>query len=342
MSVSDEERVARSAHAWHRGSKMAGGTKMPMLNRELMMSWNAVERQRYFQSGGLYFPSSKPTGRPDVVRPHQKTMDLEGCAEELCAYLGIEEGDRLRVALVGNGGLSEMCRKQLLLGKFDHVVRFNDPKNYRMGDAPSTLHVVRTRWDAMDAPYTGLALYKRHVPLLLVGSGMTLEKPLNDLPGIHKCPDGDWYEVAAHLNIGGLKLFPGDKATEFTNMHDQGPSTGLWAISVFQIIEGVREIHTFGMNWAFDDSPDGRRYNHSSEEGYLVKESGLYTKVKVHPPPSDEYDPPTIDNEATARQKSVDNSGIPYWSPFMRSNPAVFKAQIAQTNRHKLNVPPIF
>jgi hypothetical protein len=183
---------------------------------------------------------------------------------------------------------------------------------------------------------------------------LILGKPLNELPGVYKCPDGDWYEVAASLDLGRSKFFPGEKAAEFTLKEPQGPSTGLWTMALFQIIPEVKEIHTFGMNWAFDNDAEdvaaqgipGKKYSHSSEEGVLVQEgkteSGerVFSKVTVHPTPTREYDPPTIDNPATARQKSTDLSGYPFWSTFITSNREAFKAMTG--NRFRNHTPPTF
>lgn len=306
-----EERLAREAFEWHRKGKLSKDTRMPclLMNREVMNSWSPVERQRYFESGGLYLPATKQLGPPPDAadreartRPRRRSstqisnqMGIDDCIQELREYFKMaERAEPFRVAMVGNGPLSEKCRKQVIEGNFDIVVRFNDQKNYRVGDAPTTLHVARFRVDSYDAPFCGLALYKRHAPLLLLGNHALFKKPLNEFEGIYPCPDGKWYDVAASFDLNEARLFPDEPAADFLTETNKHPSAGLWALGLFQMIEEVSEIHTFGMNWAFngDEDPEGGRiqYNHSDEEGALVK-SHVFSKIKIHPPPSTEYDP---------------------------------------------------
>jgi hypothetical protein len=322
--ISNEEKLARRAYKYHRSGEHGEDTGMPLIHREFIRScWSELEQRRYFESAGLYFPASKQIGPPPgaATREAQQRMDLEGCAAQLREYFTMAEqhDSPLRVALVGNGGLSKADREELHRCNFDHIVRFNDQKNYEVGDAPSTLHAVRHRVDGNDAPFTGLASYKRSAPLLLLGSGITL-KPLNELKGVYKCPDGDWYDVAATLDITKLEIFPGEEATEFINRDPraQKASSGLYTMTLLQSIEEVGEIHTFGMNWNFTEEAAC-----SDEEGHLVRNSGFYDKVIVHETPTEDYDPPLAGEEASSRgnefQKTLDRIA-PSKSMFMAAN----------------------
>ena len=92
--------------------------------------------------------------------------DDGGAVKEMRQCLGV--GSAMRVALVGNGSLSEHDRRDIEHGGFDHVLRFNDMKNWRKGER-KTLHVVRYRPDAWDGPFSGLSKYEHGCPLVLVG-----------------------------------------------------------------------------------------------------------------------------------------------------------------------------
>jgi hypothetical protein len=350
----DEERMAKQAYAWHHGGPQSD-IKMPMLNKEMIMSWSKLERQRYFESGGLYLPATKQIGPPPEAAEREdkkrwrrrerydvpNQMGMDSCADELREYFRMRErGEPLRVALVGNGPLSEADRAELHHRDFAIVVRFNDQKNYRVGDAPTTLHVCRCRVDGYDAPFCGLALYKRHAPLLLLGDPVTLCKPLNEFRGVYKCPDGKYYDVAASLDLSGTEFFPGEAATDFTREKEKHPSAGLWAIGIFQIIPEVSEIHTFGMNFNFKDerkgiplTRSGGRYCHSTEEGDLVRDPVFFPKVTVHATPNNHYDPHKELNALTEGQRSIDMTGFANWSSFMTANPRAMKQGRARNGR---------
>jgi len=70
-----------------------------------------------------------------LPEPNQTTPELNQTT--------LEKGRRTgRVAIVGNGPLSDKDREAIASGAHDEVVRFNDLKNYREGE-PFTLHSVR-------------------------------------------------------------------------------------------------------------------------------------------------------------------------------------------------------
>ena len=71
-----------------------------------------------------------------LPEPNQTTPELNQTT--------LEKGRRTgRVAIVGNGPLSDKDREAIASGAYDEVVRFNDLKNYRDGE-PFTLHSVRS------------------------------------------------------------------------------------------------------------------------------------------------------------------------------------------------------
>lgn len=246
-----------------------------------------------------------------------------GTSAALRAHLGIRrsrDGKGLRVALIGNGGLSEPDRAAIAAidrgaHRFAHVVRFNDMKNLRKGER-TTLHVCRYRPDAWDGPYSGLSCYKRGAPLLLLGPDEGLAVPLNATFGVFPCPDGPRYEVAATLNRR-VHVLPSVPESEAINkLSRYGPSTGLYIIALFQSMDEVDEIHTFGMNWAFNASPV---HGHSAGEGTLV--TRYCTKVTVHPTPTNEYEPP---NQEYLRRQPVP---APSEDPWLPPRPKIFQGR---------------
>ena len=359
----DLEQMART---WHSDGPHRDVT-MPIVNADLMKRWSSSDNKRFFESAGLFMPATVQEAAslhanaaaapaPDAAPPRKmprypaKTVshkemkkDVEGCQDQLRQYFGWTGSEKLRVALIGNGPLSQNCRDDLRNGNFDHVVRFNDQKNLREGDAPSTLHFVRERPDGIDAPFTGLARYRQHAPLVLLGGGYIMSKPLHETEGIYPCPDGRAYHVAGYMDLGKCVAFKGEEAAAFLSDRDKvkaGPSTGMWAICLFQLMPEVAEIHTFGMNWAFDDQTKwgmNASYPHTSDEGWLVRDSGLCCKVTVHETPIQEYDPEPEDGAKpshTSHQEAMDQTRVPVWTPYMMRNKAVFKQQIAQKYRN--------
>ena len=167
-----------------------------------MKRWSSSDNKRFFESAGLFMPATVQEAAslhanaaaapaPDAAPPRKmprypaKTVshkemkkDVEECQDQLRQYFGWTGSEKLRVALIGNGPLSQNCRDDLRNGKFDNVVRFNDQKNMRDGDAPSTLHFVRERPD-------GIARLSRTrqlcaPPLVLLGGGYIMSKPLHE------------------------------------------------------------------------------------------------------------------------------------------------------------------
>lgn len=238
----------------------------------------AVLRPRYPSStidASTTTAAANDDGGPEML------ADDQGTIERIRSVLKIA-GGRRRIALVGNGGISEEQRK-LIAKDYDHVVRFNDMKNLRDGDR-TTLHVCRYRLDCWDAPYSGLSCYRRAVPLLLIGGedehGHCPD--LNDRYGVHPCPDGRRYDVAATLKRK-TRVLPSIPEAASANEATYGPSTGLYVIALFHAMAEVAEIHTFGMNFQFYEK------SHSRHEGRLVD---LYCKkVTVHKTPTSEYEP---------------------------------------------------
>jgi hypothetical protein len=215
-------------------------------------------------------------------------LDDDGSTREtLRRHLRIVAGLHLHIAIVGNGGLSEDQRKHISSSAFDHVVRFNDMKNMRVGER-TTLHAVRYRVDAWDGPYSGLSCYMRNAPLLLVGEDDNGRFPANG-PGTFPCPDGARYEIAATLSTR-VKVLPGLSDAAPVSTARYGPSTGLYVIALFHSMAEVSEIHTFGMNWSFGDPM--RAHGHSPEEGSIVARH--CKKVTVHTTPTSEYEPPSM------------------------------------------------
>ena len=150
----------------------------------------------------------------------------------------------LKIALVGNGGLTEDCRRSIRDGDFHHVVRFNDMKNRRRGER-KTLHVVRYRPDAWDGPFSGLSKFEHGCPLILVGDDHILTQPLDTEHGCYPSPGGRPYDVVARLSTR-LRVFPTRRAAEPVNSARYGPSTGMLLVALFHARPEVTEIHTFG------------------------------------------------------------------------------------------------
>lgn len=168
------------------------------------------------------------------------------------------------VALVGNGPVSEEQRKEINTKNFDFVLRFNDMKNYRVGDRVDVL-VCREIENTHE-----------------YNNSNHCNKCKKMLVGMHAKEDLDRNGANMYIETKKMHYFElfNRKENFFLN---QQPSTGAIVISEIQTNSKVKKIDVYGMNFNHI-SPV-----HNKNEGNIIRK--YCEKCRFHKTPSKTYLP---------------------------------------------------
>lgn len=180
------------------------------------------------------------------------------------------------VAVVGNGPISEKDRCEINRD-YDCVVRFNDMKNYKLGDV-TTVHAIRP----LAAVYPGIT--KSDVPVWPVIFNKTqlpvTERTVLDPIIVHERSNGTRNVIKDGILFPGCNACNKKKCSHSLAKH--GPSTGAAVIDELNRARNVESIHVYGMNW------NGGSHHVDFKHSDLI--SRCCDKCVLHPTCSDEYD----------------------------------------------------
>lgn len=153
------------------------------------------------------------------------------------------------IAIVGNGPLNENDYNKI--NKHDFVYRFNDTKNFRIGDKITHLIVRQT---GLTTNITGLndnyKTDKKIQNIIYIGtSKLLLEKIKKNNPSIHVTMI-EVYEDSLHKDKEYKHLLKfGNNIIEQPKL-SSGPSSGFLLIQ--NIYNKQQQLNIFGMNWNFN------------------------------------------------------------------------------------------
>tara|TARA_B110000046_G_C12992410_1_gene398424 strand:- start:1120 stop:1908 length:789 start_codon:yes stop_codon:yes gene_type:complete len=190
---------------------------------------------------------------------------------------GMEDVCRGSVAVVGNGPITISDRDKIN-SEYDCVVRFNDMKNYKNGDA-LTLHVSRLTNEGF---FPGTEKSDASVPFLPVASDVYLVHNNDSL----QSRSNVLTPVITNKKTNAPPLFGGCVACGGEVCHhgqaSYGPSTGALALSELDRSNAVQDIHVYGMNW------NGASYHVDFKYPDLV--ANCCSKCTIHPTANANYD----------------------------------------------------
>tara|TARA_B110000046_G_C12957708_1_gene383075 strand:+ start:697 stop:1344 length:648 start_codon:yes stop_codon:yes gene_type:complete len=191
--------------------------------------------------------------------------------EELCTG---------KVAVVGNGPISEEDRQEINRD-YDCVVRFNDMKTYRKGDALTVqvsrdVHGYMPGVNKADVPLWPVA----HNSDVVAHNGALRGRNVLDPLLVHESSNGDENEI-----VDGV-LFPGCDACDSRECrHSEsraGPSTGALVLNALERSPAVDSLHVYGMNW------NGGAHHVDFKHPNVVAD--CCTKCVIHRTANEEYD----------------------------------------------------
>ena len=180
-----------------------------------------------------------------------------------------------RIAVVGNGPLSKANRNEL--NSFDCVVRFNDLKNMKQGDA-LTVHAIRHVDRGKNSFLPGLekTVKNSHVLPIIQRSKLMQKFPANALPPLYVDENGIDRQ---------LEIF--EKCENGVQYHHSltrsGPSTGSLVISYLNKASSTKSIDVYGMNW------NGGDFHLDFKDPTIV--ARCCNKCTIHPTHSQRYLP---------------------------------------------------
>jgi len=196
-----------------------------------------------------------------------------------------------KVAVVGNGAISESDRRGINSGYYDCVVRFNDMKNITSGET-ATVHATRyTRYSMNKFP--GLSLHKDGFsPIILpivakesdMDYGMCEDHACLPPYLVHEKNDGESKEEVMDTSIFDDCYHCKSRIFDCKQSYSSnGASSGTLIIDLLESDPSVSSIDVFGMNW------NGSKLHMDFLQSNLV--SSCCTKCDIHKSPSSEYNP---------------------------------------------------